>query len=50
MIGGSGFGIYLIVPYVDMIRIDFGFGQSGAGMLTHFGIREKAQYSRERVR
>jgi outer membrane protein insertion porin family len=50
MIGGGGFGIRLLVPVVDMIRIDFGFGQSGEGILSHFGLREKAEYSRLRVR
>jgi len=50
MIGGAGFGIRLVIPVVDMIRIDFGFGQSGAGLLSHFGLREKADYARMRVR
>ena len=50
MIGGGGFGIRLLMPVVDMIRIDFGFGQSGRGILSHFGLREKADYSRLRVR
>ena len=50
MIGGGGFGIHFIVPFVDVIRIDFGFGQSGTGILSHFGIRQRADYSRERVR
>ena len=50
MIGGGGFGIRLLMPVVDMIRIDFGFGQSGKGILSHFGLREKADYSRLRVR
>ena len=50
MIGGAGFGIRLIIPFVDRIRLDFGLGQSGAGILTHFGVREKADYGRLRVR
>ena len=50
MIGGGGFGIRLIIPYVDMIRVDFGFGQSGAGLVNHFGLREKPYYTRERIR
>ncbi len=50
MIGGGGFGTRLLMPVVDMIRIDFGFGQSGKGVLSHFGLREKADYSRLRVR
>ena len=49
-IGGGGFGIRLIVPYVNLVRIDFGFGQSGQGMIPHFGVLEKAVYQRRRVR
>ncbi len=50
MIGGAGFGIRLIIPILDLIRIDFGIGQSGEGILSHFGLREKADYARLRVR
>ena len=50
MIGGAGFGIRLIIPILDMIRLDFAFGQSGQGILSHFGLREKADYERLRVR
>ena len=49
-IGGAGFGIRLIVPYVNLVRVDFGFGQSGQGMIPHFGVLEKAVYQRRRVR
>ena len=49
-IGGAGFGIRLIVPYVNLVRIDFGFGQSGQGVIPHFGVLEKAVYQRRRVR
>jgi len=49
-IGGGGFGIRLIVPYVNVIRIDFGFGQANQGMISHFGIMDKAVYERRRVR
>jgi len=49
-IGGGGFGIRLIVPYVSVIRIDFGFGQANQGMISHFGIMDKAVYERRRVR
>lgn len=50
MIAGGGFGIRFIMPFVDMVRFDFGFGQSGEGLLSHFGMREKADYGRLRVR
>jgi len=40
----------VIVPYVSVIRIDFGFGQANEGMISHFGIMDKAVYERRRVR
>jgi len=49
-IGGGGVGIHIIVPYVNVIRVDFGWGQANQGMITHFGILEKAVYARRRVR
>jgi outer membrane protein insertion porin family len=49
-IGGAGFGIRWIIPYVDFVRLDFGFGQSNKGVIAHFGILEKAVYERRRVR
>jgi len=49
-IGGGGFGVRLLFPYVRVIRLDFGFGQSGMGISPHFGIREKAYNQRFRVR
>ncbi|MBN2320135.1 MAG: BamA/TamA family outer membrane protein [Acidobacteria bacterium] len=48
-IGGGGFGIRLILPYVNMVRFDFGFGQS-AHPREHIGVLEKAEYQRRRVR
>jgi outer membrane protein assembly factor BamA len=49
-IAGGGFGVRVIVPYVSVIRIDFGFGQANEGMISHFGIMDKAVYERRRVR
>jgi len=48
-IAGGGFGLRLIVPYVNLIRFDFGFGQSGRP-ISHIGVLEKAVYQRRRVR
>jgi len=48
-IAGGGFGIRLIVPYVNLIRFDFGFGQS-ASPISHIGVLEKSVYQRRRVR
>jgi outer membrane protein assembly factor BamA len=49
-IAGTGFGIRLKVPYVNVLRFDFGFGQPGQGLLSHVGIMEKAVYQRRRIR
>ena len=49
-IAGGGFGIRVIVPYVNVIRIEFGFGEANQGMISHFGIMDKAVYERRRVR
>jgi outer membrane protein assembly factor BamA len=50
MIAGGGFGLHFLVPFVDTVRMDFGFGQAGTGIHSNFGIREKAHYTRERIR
>jgi outer membrane protein assembly factor BamA len=50
MIAGGGFGFRILVPFVDTIRMDFGFGQSGTGIHPHIYIREKPQYTRDRIR
>jgi outer membrane protein insertion porin family len=50
MIAGGGFGFRFLVPFVDMIRMDLGFGQSGTGIHPHIHLREKAHYSRNRIR
>lgn len=49
-IGGVGVGIRVIVPFIQMIRLDLGYGQRAQGLVPHFGIREKAFYHRRRVR
>ncbi len=49
-IGGVGVGLRLIVPFIQMIRLDLAFGESGKGLVPHFGIREKAFYHPRRVR
>jgi outer membrane protein insertion porin family len=46
-IGGGGIGLRIFVPYVDLIRIDFGYGDSFQGLA---GIGEKAVFQRNRVR
>ncbi len=49
-VDGYGFGIRLLVPFVDMIRLDFAFGEPGQRLGSHFGILEKAIQQRRRVR
>lgn len=49
-IGGFGFGIRLIVPYINLVRLDLGFGQPGHSVIPSFGVLEKAVYQRRRVR
>lgn len=46
-IGGAGIGLRLFVPYVDVIRIDFGYGNSFQALV---GVGEKAVAQRNRVR
>ena len=50
LIGGYGFGLRLLLPFVDVIRIDFAFGQPGTGINRHIGLGEKAEEQRKRVR
>ena len=50
VIAGGGFGLHFLVPFVDTVRFDFGFGQSGTGIHPNIHIREKAYYSRNRIR
>lgn len=46
-IGGGGLGLRIFVPYVDVIRIDFGYGNSLQALV---GVAEKAVAQRLRVR
>ena len=47
---GYGFGLRLLIPFVDMIRIDFAFGEPGKGLNSQIGLGEKALKQRRRVR
>lgn len=49
-IGGYGVGVRLLLPGVQMLRLDFGWGQSGAKVLVGFAVFEKADMQRRRVR
>ena len=47
---GYGFGLRILVPFVDMIRFDFAFGEPGKGLNSQIGLGEKAVKQRSRVR
>ena len=47
---GYGFGLRILIPFVDMIRIDFAFGEPGKGLNSQIGLGEKAVKQRSRVR
>jgi outer membrane protein assembly factor BamA len=49
-IDGYGFGLRLLFPFVDVVRLDVAFGQPGGGVRTTIGINLKADKQRERVR
>ncbi len=49
-IGGGGVGLRILIPWVQMIRLDFGWGQSGESIIPHIGAFEKAYEQRKRVR
>ncbi|MFQ5753324.1 MAG: BamA/TamA family outer membrane protein, partial [bacterium] len=49
-IGGYGLGLRLLVPFVNMFRIDLGLGESGKSVKLHLGAFEKPVAQRFRVR
>ncbi len=49
-IGGYGFGLRAIIPFVNMIRFDLGWGETGVGVKVAIGVLEKADMQRRRVR
>lgn len=49
-ISGGGAGIRIIVPYVDMLRFEAGFGQRGFGVSLHLAAREKPDRQLLRIR
>ncbi len=46
----GGTGLRLIVPYVGLVRMDFGFQDGDPWYRFHFATGEKAERQRERVR
>jgi outer membrane protein assembly factor BamA len=49
-LGGAGFGVRLILPYVGLSRLDLAWGQPGMGIRFCLGSYEKPVRQRERVR
>jgi outer membrane protein assembly factor BamA len=49
-IDGYGFGMRLLLPFVDVIRLDLAFGEPDQGARFCFGINLKADKQRDRVR
>jgi len=50
VIGGVGVGLRLLVPFVNMIRLDFAYGDRSSSMRSHFAVLEKTEMQRRRVR
>jgi hypothetical protein len=40
----------VLVPFVDLVRIDVAWGEPGQGAAVYFGISLKAARQRQRVR
>lgn len=49
-IDGYGVGLRLLVPFVDLIRLDVAWGEPGRGATGYFGVSLKAARQRQRVR
>ena len=49
-ITGYGAGLRVLVPFVDLVRIDVAWGEPGQGATAYFGISLKAARQRQRVR
>jgi outer membrane protein insertion porin family len=49
-IDGYGIGLRLLVPFVDVIRLDVAWGEPGQGAVGYFGVSLKPARQRQRVR
>ena len=49
-IDGYGVGLRVLVPFVDLLRIDVAYGEHAHGVTTYFGISLKAARQHQRVR
>ena len=49
-IGGGGAGLRIVVPFVNLIRLDLSFGEPGGDAFLKLGVNEKFVTQRNRVR
>jgi outer membrane protein assembly factor BamA len=49
-IGGIGVGLRVLIPFVDVIRLDLAWGEPDRGVHNYFAIEPKADRQRRRVR
>ena len=47
---GYGFGLRVLAPFVDVIRLEVAWGEPGKGAAAYFGVSLKAARQRQRVR
>ena len=47
---GYGFGLRVLAPFVDLIRLEVAWGEPGRGAAAYFGVSLKAARQRQRVR
>jgi len=50
LVDGYGVGLRFLLPFVDIVRLDFAFGQPDTNLQRHVGVLEKAAMQRRRVR
>ncbi len=50
VLAGYGLGLRLLLPFVNVIRFDFAFGESGEGIFSHFGVVPKVDKQLLRIR
>jgi outer membrane protein assembly factor BamA len=50
VIGGIGAGIRILLPYIDVVRFDVAYGDSGGTVSLHVGGYEKVKKQRDYIR
>ena len=43
------FGLKPLLPFVNVIRLDFAFGESGEGIFSHFGVIPEVEKQCQRI-